>query len=150
MINKDSKKIISWTIVFLWMIVIFAFSHQAREDSNNLSTSLTEIIVQIVESVTPSRSINIRSFNHILRKNAHFFLYLVLGLLVTNALRSSGVRGYRLIYSALLLCILYAISDEIHQLFIPGRGGQVGDVIIDGTGSAIGIILTFFYMKDTI
>ncbi|MCK9443955.1 MAG: VanZ family protein [Tissierellaceae bacterium] len=147
MINKYNKKIVSWAIVILWMILIFGFSHQPREDSNKLSTNITEVIVEIIENKTSNRDINIRSFNHMLRKNAHFFLYLVLGILVTNALRNSQLRGYKLICLALLICILYAISDEIHQLFVPGRGGQVGDVFIDGTGSVIGITLAFFGMK---
>lgn len=39
-----------------------------------------------------------------------------------------------------MICILYAISDEVHQLFVPGRGGQVRDVIIDSAGAIAGIL----------
>lgn len=40
---------------------------------------------------------------------------------------------------ALLICVLYAISDEVHQKFIPGRSGEVRDVIIDTAGASVGI-----------
>lgn len=134
-------------MVVLWMLIIFNFSHQPREDSNKLSTSITEKIVEVVENLSPNRNINIRYFNHILRKNAHFFIYLILGILVTNAFRASGALEYKIIIYTLMFCILYAISDEIHQLFIPGRGGQVRDVIIDSAGSTIGLFLNLLLSK---
>lgn len=42
---------------------------------------------------------------------------------------------------------LYGITDEIHQLFVPGRSGQVKDVIIDGAGSIVGILVYVFLNK---
>ena len=43
--------------------------------------------------------------------------------------------------------MIYAISDEIHQLFVPGRAGQVRDVLIDSAGSFLGIILVMAFVK---
>lgn len=57
-----------------------------------------------------------------------------------NALRSSGVNGYRAMGLAIFICVLYAINDEIHQLFMPRRGGQVKDVIIDSVGAIVGVL----------
>jgi VanZ family protein len=59
---------------------------------------------------------------------------------VINALWRSGVYDYRSILLALLLCILYAISDEVHQIFIPGRSGEIRDVIMDIVGSSVGVL----------
>ena len=87
----------------------------------------------------PGADFDIEGFNHIVRKNAHFFAYLMLGILVIYALRKSGVYGYRSVVIALGVCVLYAVSDEVHQLFVPGRGGQVQDVIIDSAGVSVGI-----------
>ncbi len=56
-----------------------------------------------------------------------------------NALRRSGIRGFRGFILSLVFCILYAISDEVHQLFVPGRGAQVSDVLIDSLGAFLGI-----------
>ena len=93
----------------------------------------------IIERVTSDIDFDVSNFNHIIRKNAHFFAYLILGILVINALKSNGLKGSKSILIALAICILYAISDEVHQLFIPGRAGQVRDVIIDSAGAIVGI-----------
>lgn len=134
------RKIIPWLLVVLLMALIFYLSHQPVNKSNKLSKGVTEIIVETVEKVAPDIDINKKSLNHILRKNAHFFAYLVLGVLVSKGLESCGIVGYRAMGLALLICISFAISDETHQLFVPGRGGQVQDVIIDSTGAVVGII----------
>lgn len=134
-----NRKRISWLLLILWMAFIFYLSHQPVEVSNNLSKGITEKVVEIVEKVSPDKSFDLSRANHLIRKNAHFFAYLLLGVLVSNALRSSGFLGYKAVALALLICVLYAISDEIHQLYVPGRGGQLKDVVIDGLGSMVGI-----------
>ena len=132
-------KYLSWTAVILWMTLIFNLSSQIVEQSNQLSTGITEIIVKTVKRIVPQADLDIYKLNHIVRKSTHFFVYLVLGLLVINALRRSGVYGFRSIILGLLICVLYAISDEVYQLFVPGRGGQVKDIIIDSAGATVGI-----------
>jgi VanZ family protein len=132
-------KFLSWTAVILWMALIFYLSHQPATESSKLSTGITEVIVEKVEKAAPNAQFDIRSFNHIVRKNAHFFVYLALGVLVIDALRRSRVYRHRAMGLALLICVLYAISDEVHQLFVPGRGAQIKDVLIDGAGASVGI-----------
>jgi len=53
---------------------------------------------------------------------------------------------FTLIFS-LIFCLFYAASDEIHQLFVPGRGAKATDVLIDGIGALIGIGLYKFIFK---
>ncbi len=132
------RKILPWAAVILWMALIFLFSAQVAEQSDQLSTGITEKIVKAVEKVFPGLGLITESMNHVLRKNAHFLVYLVLGALTVNALCSSGVRGFKGIAAALIVCVLYAVSDEIHQLFVPGRSGQLTDVLIDSAGAAVG------------
>ncbi len=132
------KKILYWAAVILWMALIFFLSSQVAEQSNQLSTGITEAIVNTIEKIIPDSEYAVEGLNHIVRKNAHFIAYLVLGALTVNALRSSGVHGYKGIIAALIICVIYAASDEIHQLFVPGRGGQVTDVLIDSAGALIG------------
>ncbi len=144
-------KTISWIAVIAWMGLIFYLSHQPATVSNEISTGVTEIVVKIVGKVIPYGNFDIGSFNHIIRKNAHFFAYLVLGILVINALRKSGVHGYRSIVIALVICVLYAVTDEVHQLFIPGRSGELRDVLIDSAGASVGIgvyLLIFRVVKS--
>ena len=142
-ITKESlnmHKVISWIAVILWMSLIFYLSHQPAAKSSELSSSVTEVIINTIEKAAPKVKIKKGDFNHIVRKSAHLVYYLVLGILALNALRRSGMYGYKSILLALLICILYAISDEVHQIFVSGRSGEIKDVIIDSTGSGVGIL----------
>ena len=140
-----SRKLIiitSWISVLLHLGLIFYFSSRPAIQSKELSGNITEIVVQTVERIAPNRAaeLDVRRIHHLIRKNAHFFSYLVLGILVLNALRRSGVYGFKGIMIAFLICVLYAISDEFHQTFVPGRSGELMDVIIDSVGAASGIL----------
>ena len=138
---KNIKKSVPWLLVVLWMMVIFYFSHQPATQSSHLSSGITQMMMNALEKMLPGVAFDVESFHHLVRKNAHFFVYLVLGLLVANGLRSSGVKGYRRIGLAMIICMAYAMSDEIHQLFIPGRAGQIKDVLIDSSGALVGVFI---------
>lgn len=133
------RKIISWAAVILWMAIIFNLSSQEADQSSQLSTGIAEIITDTIEKVVPNINLDIGKLNHIVRKNAHFAAYFILGILVLNAFRRSGSFGYKSIIAVLLICILYAVSDEVHQVFVPGRGAQVKDVVIDSAGAFTGV-----------
>jgi VanZ family protein len=76
-----------------------------------------------------------------LRKYAHFFIYLILGGVLKNALTLSSVKGWKAIMIAIVISFLYAVSDEIHQYFVPGRMPLVLDIIIDTAGATVGVIV---------
>ncbi|MEK4523077.1 VanZ family protein [Psychrobacillus sp. FSL W7-1457] len=135
------SKIWSYLAVVLWMGLIFFFSSQPADDSKELSTGVTEVILSVVEAVAPESDLFVDNLHHFVRKNAHFLIYFVLGILVVRAFRVSEIRGKKSMLLALATCIVYAVSDEIHQLFVPGRGAQVKDVMIDSTGAFAGIII---------
>lgn len=82
------------------------------------------------------------------RKLAHFFVYFVLGVLVYILLKEFNVSSI-IIYS-FLLCYLYAVSDEIHQFFIPGRSMEFRDTIIDGCGAFLGICFSRILNKKMV
>jgi VanZ family protein len=132
---------LAWLLVLAWMLLIFQFSSQVAEDSSRLSSGLTEVIVDTIAQVMPNAHWDLEGFHTFVRKNAHFFAYLILGVLVRFALGRSVVRGRKGIAIAFAVCVLYAISDEIHQLSVPGRSGQVSDVLIDSAGAALGLAL---------
>ena len=133
--------------MFLWMSIIFQFSSQVAEHSKQVSKGVTEVVVETVQRMAPNVGLEPEHLHHIVRKNAHFFLYFFLGVLVIHALKMIGVAWRRGWILALLICILYAISDEVHQMFVPGRGPQVRDVLIDGAGSLTGIGLYLLFGK---
>ena len=138
------SKALSWAAVILWMAVIFGFSHQPATVSSGMSSGITETILKAISQISSETAIDTDALHTFVRKNAHFFVYLILGVLVFRALRLSGMSGYRGAGAALVICALYAASDETHQLFIPGRSGELRDVLIDSTGAFVGIGLAWF------
>lgn len=132
------KKIISWTAVLLWMALIFYLSSQPADKSDQLSTGITETIIRAIGKVIPGTETAAGRLNHIVRKNAHFISYMILGILTVNALRQTGAGRTGSFAWTMVICVLYASSDEIHQLFVPGRAGMVTDVLIDSSGALMG------------
>lgn len=100
------------------MTIIFYLSHQPVTISNGLSERLTVVIVQKVEGVASNHEFNMDNANHIMRKNAHFCMYFILGIFVINGLQNSDVARYQEFGLALLICRVYAISDEVHQFVL--------------------------------
>lgn len=133
------RKIVSWAAVILWMAIIFKLSGQIAEESNQLSTGIVELMIRVIGKLADHIHLDMDSIHHLVRKNAHFIAYLVLGVLAANAFGQSGLHGYKKLFAALGICILYAASDEVHQLYVPGRSGEVRDVLIDSTGACTGI-----------
>jgi VanZ family protein len=84
-------------------------------------------------SSVPDLGTGLGGWDTLLRKLAHAGEYAVLGALLLRASGRSGV--------ALTLGVLYAVSDEVHQSFVPGRLGSPVDVAIDAVGVACGVFL---------
>jgi VanZ family protein len=82
--------------------------------------------------------------NNVGREYMHGVVFLALGLLVQNALTQSGARGMRAPALALAICAAYGLTDEVHQLFVPGRAFQVSDLAMDTAGSITGIAAGWF------
>lgn len=133
------RKIISWTAVIFWMVIIFFLSHQPGSQSSELSAGVTKSIINIAEKISPAAGIYVEDFHTYIRKSAHFIAYLLLGMLTLNALRASNVRSFRSLFFAFGICAMFAVSDEFHQLFIEERSGEVRDVLIDSSGAAAGL-----------
>lgn len=140
------KKIILWALVIGCMVTIFAFSHQSADVSHDLSNSVLFKILDalgILKNMPRSAMIETTEFLHFLiRKAAHFSIYATLGALVYLLMRAGHEIKVKLcVFLAPVICALYAISDEVHQLYIPGRSGEVRDVLIDTLGALCGILI---------
>jgi VanZ family protein len=142
---KNKKLIIFWAAVLLWMLLIFTFSAQPGKQSDTLSKDVAKVVVETKDqtttsSKTPIKKINISAaLDHMVRKFAHFVVYMILGILIINAvlqMKKFKAKAYAI---APLLCVLYASSDEFHQIFVPGRTPLVTDVMIDSAGALVGI-----------
>ena len=138
------KKIISFIVLILWMIVIFSFSsadaNKSTGTSDKVITTMIEIKDKITNNETPNneKEIIIKNSSFYIRKLAHITEYLILGFLMFNLLKQYSVTN---IYYAIGLSILYSCTDEFHQLFISGRSGSIRDILIDSIGILIGTYL---------
>ena len=129
------QRYLPWLLVLGWMAVIFGFSAQEAA----ISQGQSNIVATLLGAATGSTDESLLSF--VARKGAHTFLYLVLGALVYNAVRSYAMRTRWAIAASIALSLGYAVFDELHQLFIPGRSGEVRDVLIDTFAAGAGILL---------
>lgn len=144
------KIIIKYILLILWMIVIFWFSNQKGTNSSNMSSVIVTKIVSIIESITDLKlEQSILVITLIIRKIAHFSIYFVLGILWMLLLKEYNISLNKQIIYALLFCLLYSCSDEIHQLFIDGRNGSLLDVLIDMLGSFFSIFIFSLFNKKT-
>ncbi len=82
----------------------------------------------------------------IIRKSAHFGLYGVLGALSFFAASRFLSRRRIQIALAFGVSVLYAVSDEIHQLYVPGRSCEFRDVCIDAAGALVGILFIWLVL----
>lgn len=139
MSKVNLHKIISWIAVLIWMAFIFYLSHQPAKVSSELSSGVVQLVSGMLTALFPFMEFDIDQLHFFIRKGAHFFAYFTLGLLVLRAiLIGRNIKVYLIGY-AFIICVVYAISDEVHQLFIPGRSGELRDVLIDSVGSVTGI-----------
>lgn len=143
------KKIIKLLLIIIWMGVIFSFSSDNGDKSETKSDS---VIIKIYK-IFNNRELTTKEKEHIIdifvtpvRKLAHFTEYFILGLLVISFISEYTIINIKSLLIALLICCLYAVSDEIHQLFTDGRAGRVLDVLIDTTGSLTAILI-YYKMK---
>ena len=150
---RENKKIFHTILVIIWMVIIFNFSSQNGPKSTKTSDVVTSMVVNVTTSVTnkdiPREEVKqrIEDSTFIVRKMAHFTEYLILGILVLQLLSDYTKINKRVLIISFLICYFYDISDEIHQIFIPGRTAKVLDTFIDGTGSLVGIILYSIYFN---
>nr|MDE5715982.1 VanZ family protein [Anaeroplasmataceae bacterium] len=132
-------------IIVVWMGVIFYFSHQNGSSSTKMSNSITNWVakefVPGFSNKSKTEQIKIlKNTSYVIRKLAHYFEFAILGLF-SLILAKLFLHKDKFIYpAAILLSILYALTDELHQYFIKGRTPMIQDVIIDSLG-AITMIL---------
>ena len=140
------KRIILWVLTFLWATLIFCFSAQPAMSSRKLSTKISSKVVQTMPKKEDAVDVNKempRKIHQLVRKTAHLVLYIGLGALLAALCRSYLLTFGSAACISFFVSALYAATDEWHQSFIPGRSGQVTDVLLDSLGAAVGILLLY-------
>ena len=116
--NKVKRFLSTWGLPLLWMAAIFGMS--------SLGTN---------EPPEPHLA------TIVLKKIGHVTEYALLAVLFVRALTASRPPARWTAWAALTLTVLYAVTDEIHQTYVPGRHGQALDVLIDFGGALLGLYL---------
>lgn len=134
------KKTWKWTCLLLWMLIIFLFSSQPHSG---------EMTHGIIEKILPTIKTNslIDIINFLIRKSAHLTEYFVLALLTISLLKEYTKQERKILLISILICFLYACTDEYHQSLVPGRTSTFKDVLIDTSGSLIAIFTYSMYKK---
>ena len=150
--RKHIIRYLFWAATLAIMILIFVHSSQTAEISSATSGSLTEKFLSFISSDfrdldSEQQQQIVDSYQRLVRKSAHFLIFLSLGVCCLAALSTYNIKGKTAFSLSLSLCFLYASSDELHQLFVEGRSGQISDVILDTAGSLTGIIVTSLIIK---
>lgn len=137
------KKAICIMLVIIWMSAMFWFSNQQGTGSSSTSKKVSEIIVNIIDINKQYTDVEkeeiIEVIEPIIRKLAHYMFYAIGGILIANCVYQFCDKEKSVIAISAVIGILYATSDEIHQLMVPGRSGNIKDVIIDSIGILTGI-----------
>ena len=150
------------------MVFIFAQSAMPDYVSDEESSYIVDIVKGIINTVSNS-TIDLELLTTIVRKLAHFTEYMVFGASLVLSIKSLAeiisarknketvpsnqeeTKSKSLILWFLLAWAfgtLYAISDELHQYFVPGRSCEVRDMCIDSAGVAVGCIICMIILKN--
>lgn len=126
-------------VIIIWAFLVFNLSSQNGDNSSGLSRKVVEFFTNdesIIEKVEPY-----------VRKLAHFSEYGLGGVLFISLFSTYEWTDRRKITTSVLLGIWYAITDEVHQLMVPGRNGAIFDVYLDSLGFSTGVCMMLILIK---
>lgn len=145
--NKSQTSMRFRIIVFMLTagMVTFAFVHSSMPA--DLSGEESESVMDFLQYIFNFFGFNAELTDHIVRKAAHFTEYTAIGmLLVSCAYSFSRTKPYRYYSQILFAGLATAVCDETIQLNVPGRSGQITDVLLDFSGVITGaVIMLIFY-----
>jgi VanZ family protein len=127
----------------VWAILIFIGSGDILSGSHTGSFTL-----KLLSSLFPHASAATLGAIHLgIRKAGHLTEYAILAVLTARALRTSSVeflrRGW--FWAALTVVVVYSLSDEFHQSFVPSRGASLYDSMIDSVGGLLGLTIVWWW-----
>lgn len=141
-----------WLFSIITMLIIFFFSSQNALQSSQVSGGFIKIILSAFLDKFDSLSVTdkndlIESLQFLVRKGAHFSIYLVLGTSLMTAISTYNIKNLLQFSLSAVIALIYAATDEFHQTFVSGRAGTIIDVLLDFSGAVIGILFVFCYNR---
>lgn len=149
--NVSIKQVIGLLLIIIWMVIIFLFSNQQGNASSVTSNKVTKEIIEVLPSTKHleenQKNEIVKKVNPIMRKIAHYTIYLVGGILIMFFISTIVQSEKRGVLFSVLIGLVYAITDEIHQMFMDGRTAKITDVFIDTLGVITGCLLVLLIKK---
>ena len=155
--SKNTSKSRSKTATILLVLLIFQmfFIFTMSSFGPDSSNAQSNFFVDLISGLMPIKSgpvepiLDLKTLIFFVRKTAHFTEYAILGLLFYLNLKhhSNKKQSPKLFALAILFSALYACTDEFHQLFVPGRTGQIFDVFVDTLGATFGCLIVLVVQK---
>ena len=148
--TEKGRKKVCLILAVCWMCVIFAFSARnadlSTQDSMSIGILFGRLVVPSFADMDSNMQISFADMgDHPIRKIAHATEYAVLGFLLAGSYADREKKRSRMIGIPIILGSLYAVSDELHQLFVPGRSCELMDMLIDSSGVVIGTFAALFF-----
>lgn len=135
------RKII-WILTILWMAAIFLLSARpgdlSRQDSAWVLERANILTQEEAMDIDNSEAMSLQMW---IRKTAHVIIFGGLCMLIYASCYGYVGKAIKTGIWSWLATILYGITDEIHQFFVPGRGAQIQDVLRDGKGALFGCLI---------
>lgn len=145
MLRFKKIRIVLYLLLVCWMTFIFIMSSQqagkSAQTSGDIVNKLITVFFKKFDTMTLENQTEFASaITFIIRKTAHFLEFFILGVLSTIITLTYDLKYRHKALITFIFCLLYAISDETHQLFVQGRACRFTDVCIDIAGSLVAII----------
>ncbi len=171
--KRTLKRTILTALTIAWMIFIFFMSSMEQEESASQSSTVIDFICSVFirgySEMPPAGKLEMQEkLTFPVRKGAHMTEYAILGMLLSltvyeyfvvyenftvknsgllsESQESQEISEKKALPPALVIGFLYACSDEIHQIFVRGRSGEIRDVLIDTTGVLAGAFLVTYFL----
>lgn len=166
------KKLLMYFPAVCLMIVIFLFSSQPAEESSAESSRIVGMVLHFWETIRGIKfsaqefALWAEKIHTPVRKLAHMTEYAVLSLSIFIPSMAQHTEGLyilvdsekkkrmwkkaawaKLVLVSMAVVLVYAATDEFHQLFVEGRSGKLTDVLIDGCGAILGIFAFLLFWK---
>ncbi|MBQ3149998.1 MAG: VanZ family protein [Clostridia bacterium] len=139
--KKRAVITLSWLLVIACMMTIFLLSSQTGENSAELSDTVMGPVGRLITFLFGEEGHNI------FRKFAHFFEFAGLSFLLYNAFFQTKKSKKMSPYIPFFTSVIYAVSDEVHQLFVDGRACRIFDIGVDTLGIVTGLAVFYCIVK---
>lgn len=151
--KKRGYRLITGALLIGWMIIIFWFSAQPAMESQEMSGGVAYRVMSACDRIFDAdmSAADLMQWaeriDYPIRKLAHMSEYALLAIFSGACLLGYREWDKKTICGSLVLSAGYAVTDEIHQLFVSGRAGRFSDVCIDTFGAAIGLVFFAIMLK---